>query len=1050
MLRLDKIIKPWSEAGSLNANINLYGFWNETTFLTKSGDLGMVLKVAGVDFESLDPAGQEFAVKRLEAALKAFGPGFHIYQYLFKTNRPEMPFARYGDPLIDAAIDQRREFFDSKRDRLFEIEIYYVVVLEGARSKTGIVAALGRFPSDPSGAVRELKAQFTSNNLKVLLRSQIERDHLRLQQRVEAFAQQLRDLVETDMLGFDEQFHFLRRLLNFDSWRIAGKPQTSQYLDFQVVNSDIEAERDHLRIGDHFVRLLTMRESITETRPLVLDRLLKIEANFYAVTEWTPLATEAAKKEVVKRRRHANMSKAGLISSMKDESTVNQRDVLIDEGKQADIEVLGDCLRALGDGQMLGDLSLTIVLYAEDKSTVDREIADFATVFTNADGSLFPETYNQLNALFAIVPGNYAQNLRKMYMLLGNYADLSFFFTILQGEKHNPHLGTEYLAVMETDNATPYYLNLHNGEVAHTLILGMTGSGKTSALSGIREGAEQNGYAVEGFAPTSRAAGQLRDAGIPADTLQGFLSRGGTERSSGDPNARHLYMLDESSLASTRQMQGFLEKIGPQDRVLLIGDTRQHQGVDAGKPFEQMQEAGMRTSQLDQIVRQKDPELLRAVEHLSRSETNVGIQLLHEQGRVSEIPDRQQRIEAIAKEYVARPENTLIVSPDNASRRDINDAVRAELQRTGVLPAENHQMTVLTQRSELTSADRNWAALYQPEDVLFYTRGSKELGLDRGSYATVVSTDPKENRLTVERQDGQNVSYNPERLHGIAAYREISREFAEGDRLQFTVSKPEMDVKNRDLGTIERIDGISMTVRMDGEKGRSVTFDSSQMRHFDHGYAVTSHSSQGLTTDRVLINMDTMAHPELINTRFAYVSVSRAVSDARIYTNDATTLAERLNTDISKTSAVQLNEPDSQTQERSNTSIQSKENTMTNTREQSPQEQRRQSQDELTPVAVTLQNTTESDQRHYAPLQVALPNENAGYEWRRETGDIQSYQHNESASWLHIDPQGQFYDRHAQPITREHAGHVALAVNEISQAQSLSKGFGGNDQGLSL
>ena len=75
MLRLDKIIKPWKEAGSLNANINLYGFWDETTFLTKSGDLGMVLKVCGVDFESLDQAGQEFAVKRLEAALKVFRAG---------------------------------------------------------------------------------------------------------------------------------------------------------------------------------------------------------------------------------------------------------------------------------------------------------------------------------------------------------------------------------------------------------------------------------------------------------------------------------------------------------------------------------------------------------------------------------------------------------------------------------------------------------------------------------------------------------------------------------------------------------------------------------------------------------------------------------------------------------------------------------------------------------------------------------------------------------------------------------------------------------------
>jgi type IV secretory pathway VirB4 component len=100
MLRLDKVIKPWKESASLNDHINLYGFWNETTFLTKSGDVGMVLSIPGVDYESLDHAEQEYAVKRLEAALKAFGPGFHVYQYLFKSNRPEIPFARYDDPLL--------------------------------------------------------------------------------------------------------------------------------------------------------------------------------------------------------------------------------------------------------------------------------------------------------------------------------------------------------------------------------------------------------------------------------------------------------------------------------------------------------------------------------------------------------------------------------------------------------------------------------------------------------------------------------------------------------------------------------------------------------------------------------------------------------------------------------------------------------------------------------------------------------------------------------------------------------------------------------------
>lgn len=127
---------------------------------------------------------------------------------------------------------------------------------------------------------------------------------------------------------------------------------------------------------------------------------------------------------------------------------------------------------------------------------------------------------------------------------------------------------------------------------------------------------------------------------------------------------------------------------------------------------------------------------------------------------------------------------------------------------------------------------------------------------------------------------------------------------------------------------------------------------------------------------------------------------------------------------------------------------------MTNNREQNPEEQRRQSQSELAPVANTLQTVTETDQRHYVPLRVALPNESSGYEWRRETGEIQSYQHNERGGWLHIDPQGQFHDRHAQPISKEqaleHAGHLTFAVNEISQAQALTKGPVGTDQGLSL
>ena len=359
MFRLDRVIKPWKESAALNDHLNLYGFWNENTFLTKSGDLGMVLSVTGVDYESLDHAEQEYAVKRLEAALKHFGPGFHVYQYLFKRNRPDVPFASYDDPIVRAAVEQRRQFFNSKRDDLYEIEIFYAIVLEGTRSKTGVGAALGRLAHDPAGAIAELRAQFTSNSMKTLLRSHIEHDLGRLEQRVQAFVRQLSDFVQIDVLDQQGQFAFFRRLVNYDDSRIAGRPQSTQFLDYQVVNSDIEAERDHLRVGDHAVRVLTMKEAITETRPLVLDSLLKIPANFCVVTEWVPLSTAKARKEVNKRRRHFNMSKTGFVSQLgNDPAKTNPRDVLVDESKQADIENLGDCLRALGDGQSLGDFSL--------------------------------------------------------------------------------------------------------------------------------------------------------------------------------------------------------------------------------------------------------------------------------------------------------------------------------------------------------------------------------------------------------------------------------------------------------------------------------------------------------------------------------------------------------------------------------------------------------------------------------------------------------------------------------------------------------------------
>lgn len=312
----------------------------------------------------------------------------------------------------------------------------------------------------------------------------------------------------------------------------------------------------------------------------------------------------------------------------------------------------------------------------------------------------------------------------------------------------------------------------------------------------------------------------------------------------------------------------------------------------------------MQTSKLDTIMRQKDPELLRAVQHLATNETEKGVALLAEQGRVVELRNAPERIAAIARDYAARPENTLIVSPDNRSRQQINEAVRGELLKAGSLAEDGREFLTLSHRSDMTGPDRTWAVMYRPGDVVQYERGSKNEGIERNSFGVVRSNDATTNRLTVEFPNGAAVEYDPRRVYGVNVYRETSREFATGDRLQFSAVHKDLGISNRDMGTITKMEPNRLTVLMDGKEQRSVSFNPAEFRQFDHGYAVTSHSSQGLTADRVIANIDTESSRSLINNRLAYVAISRASQDARIYTNDASTLGARLATDVTKTAAL--------------------------------------------------------------------------------------------------------------------------------------------------
>ena len=148
------------------------------------------------------------------------------------------------------------------------------------------------------------------------------------------------------------------------------------------------------------------------------------------------------------------------------------------------------------------------------------------------------------------------------------------------------------------------------------------------------------------------------------------------------------------------------------------------------------------------------------------------------------------------------------------------------------------------------------------------------------------------------------MTYDPRRLQGVSVYREAERDFAEGDRVQFTAPSKELHVANRELGTIVRLDERG-DIAIHTDSGRLVEFHLKDHPHLDYGYAVTSHSSQGQTADRVLVHADTEESVHLVNSRMAYVAVSRGRYDAQIYTNDKSELAEHLSRDVSHRTAIE-------------------------------------------------------------------------------------------------------------------------------------------------
>ena len=405
-------------------------------------------------------------------------------QYLFKRNNESIPFRLYGNAVVDTAIKNRLAYFASKAETLFSLSIYYVVLFEGFRYTRTLGGTLAELPKRPAKALGDLRAQLSRRKQIVLLDREISKSQASLLQKVESFILQVADFLPVRLLDKQEAFGILKKTLNFAPDKIEhARLKYDTFLDYYLCESHLECHRGHLRLDDYYVKVLTLKEPTAQSFPLILKRLLEVQTNYHVVTEWKKEDSGKTRRTIQAKRRHFHNTKHSFFSQV-NLNDAPPRDVLTDDSKESQVRELGESIKEIElKGNYFGHYSLTVVIYDTDLSRVNRACAEFYKVFSVHDAQLYEEKYNLLNSFLATVPGNYDFNLRSLYLLNSNYADYSFLFTLHCGEPRNLHLRQEYLAVLETNHHTPYFLSLHHGDVGHAMILGRTGAGKSFLLN---------------------------------------------------------------------------------------------------------------------------------------------------------------------------------------------------------------------------------------------------------------------------------------------------------------------------------------------------------------------------------------------------------------------------------------------------------------------------------------------------------------------------------------------------------------------------------------
>jgi len=470
MVNIRQLLKDWEDSPAFSDFIDLDKFIDSNVFRTKSGQLGCVLAVKGIDYESVPRDQLDVLTERLQRNFHTFDPGTRVYQYFTRTSRPTIPHREYSDTASSKFVHYRLADLESKINTLYETQVYLAVL---TKIETGDTA-----PQSLWQRVKKFVSDFSARKVTAVSLANQDIARAALLQKVSTFTAATSDFAAVTMLDEDGIWHFYRALLNPNpQLRDAPMPEgAGTFPAFFAADSTLRAFPTHLELDDYFVKVLTLKGLPNNTHPNILGKLLLVPGNYHVVSTWAPEYQHqtAAHADSIIDFNEATKSRA---------TATPQRQIGPPRVKKSK-DAISDKLEEVGEEIAVrdahyGHYSLSIVVYHRDAAQLEGVIEAFINAAQSINVSLFTESDFTNLVFLATFPGAHRYNHRTLRISSANYADLSFFYSIDTGKKFNSFLKDEYLAIFTTESREPFYFNLHSGEVAHTLLVGPTGTGKS-------------------------------------------------------------------------------------------------------------------------------------------------------------------------------------------------------------------------------------------------------------------------------------------------------------------------------------------------------------------------------------------------------------------------------------------------------------------------------------------------------------------------------------------------------------------------------------------